>query len=269
MEVIIDMDTLSDPGALYRTAYFVARVSIFLFGLGAIAWGAYQYPSMPQRERVERTASDLLKGREFSSRTLTNLLSNSDSAAARAICVPGVLRSLVVLHIALLKSEIADGKASAASADASYVQLYQLAKAALGCSPSDPYIWMILFWLDASRHGLTPENAKFLQMSYESGSNEGWIAFERAQIALPLLYRLPAQLSQNVIDDFIKLLNTRILYNDLAAILASEPRGVQSRVIESLNATDLAVRRSIASALRDKGFDVVIPGVQAPDRPWH
>jgi hypothetical protein len=263
------MDTRNEPSLLNRRAYFFARVIIFLFGSVAVAWGAYQFSLTRQQEPVQRAASDLLKGRGFSSRTLTKLLSDSDSAAARAICVPSELRSLVVLRIALLKSEIADGKASVASADASYVQLYQLAKAALECSPSDAYIWMTLFWLDASRHGLTPENAKFLQMSYESGSNEGWVAFGRVQVALSLLDRLPDRLSQNVVDDFIKLLNTGVLYDDLAAVLVDEAPGVKTRVIRSLDAVGPSVRQKLSKALRDKDADVVIPGVQAPDRPWH
>jgi hypothetical protein len=260
------MDTLNEPSLLYRRAYFLARVIIFLLGSVAAAWGAYQFSLARQNEPVERAASDLLKGRGFSSRTLTKLISDSDGAAAHAICTPSELRSLVVLRIALLKSEIADGKALD---NAAYLRLYQQVLAALECSPSDSFLWEILFWLDASRDGLTPQNTKFLRMSFGSGPNEGWVAFSRVQVALPLLDRLPDQLSQNVIDDFVKLLNTQILYNDLAAVLANEPPGVQSRVIGSLKATNLPVRQSFASALRDKGVDVIVPGVQAPDRPWH
>jgi hypothetical protein len=243
-------------------AYFLARVSIFLMGLGAAAWGACVFPSLQQQEPIERAASELLKGHEFSPRALTNLLARSEAAGSRTVCEPNELRGLVTLRIALLKSEIANH----APTDASYLQLRSLAQSALECSPSDAFVWTILFWLDASKHGITPNNAKFLQISYASGLNEGWIGFWRVQVAFPFLDRLPDALSQCVIGDFIKLLNTQAMYKELAEILASEPPGVQMRVVASLKATDPMVRQAFARSLHDKGID--IPGVEAPDRPW-
>jgi hypothetical protein len=255
-----------NAASITRGACSVARVGIFLFGLGAAAWGAYVFPSMQRDEPVERAASEILKGRDLQSRALLNLLAHSDGMLDRPICSPSGLRASATLRVALVKYETADGKAPT---DDAYFELYHSVQAALRCSPSDAFMWVLLFWLDASRDGVTPKNSEFLQMSYASGPNEGWIGFWRVQVALPLLDRLSNRLSENAIDDFIKLLNTRILYNDLAAIVASETPGIRTRILASLKETDPVIRQSFAAALRAKGVDVAIPGVQAPDRPWH
>jgi hypothetical protein len=171
-----------------------------------------------------------------------------------------------MLRVALAKYEANDVKASADDADP---ELYHSVQDALRCAPSDAFMWVLLFWLDAKREGVTTKNSEFLQMSYATGSNEGWIGFWRVQIALPLLDRLSGRLSEDVIDDFTKLLNTRVLYKDLATIVASETPGIQRRVIASLEKTDLVIRQSFAAALHANGVDTALPGVQQPDRPWH
>jgi hypothetical protein len=254
VEIIIDMDILSECGLDYSRGVFRR------------AWGAYVFPSMQRDEPVERAASEILKGRDLQSRALLNLLAHSDGMLDRPICSPSGLRASATLRVALVKYETADGKAPT---DDAYFELYHSVQAALRCSPSDAFMWVLLFWLDASRDGVTPKNSEFLQMSYASGPNEGWIGFWRVQVALPLLDRLSNRLSENAIDDFIKLLNTRILYNDLAAIVASETPGIRTRILASLKETDPVIRQSFAAALRAKGVDVAITGVQAPDRPWH
>ena len=86
-------------------------------------------------------------------------------------------------------------------------------------SPGDPFVWLTLFGLDAARNGLTPGNERYLRLSYALGPNEGWIAYWRVQLALAQFERLPTDLSNDVLDDFVKLVDTQVLYQEIAGDL--------------------------------------------------
>ena len=155
MEITIDMDIPSECGLDYRRAYFVARVVFFLFGLGAAAWGAYQFASTQQEEPVERAASDLLKGRGFPSPTLMKLLARSDSIEIAAICSPSALPPSASLRVALVKYETADGKAPT---DDAYFELYHRFKPRSGARHRMHIMWDVTVlarcqqrWLDAEK----------------------------------------------------------------------------------------------------------------------
>jgi hypothetical protein len=128
---------------------------------------------------------------------------------------------------------------------------------------------LTLFWLDAGKHGLEPDNENYLRLSYALGANEAWIAQWRNRLAFARFERLPTDLSDDAIDEFIKLLDTGQLYWQTAAIFASAPAAAQSRIVEHLNTANAISREAFARVLHDKGLDVIIPGVERPEsRPW-
>ena len=52
------------------------------------------------------------------------------------------------------------------------------------------------------------ENANYLRLSYALGPNESWIALWRNRLAFSLFERLPTDLSDDALDEFIKLVDT-------------------------------------------------------------
>jgi hypothetical protein len=130
-------------------------------------------------------------------------------------------------------------------------------------------VWLTLFWLDATKNGVTPENANYLRSSYAEGPNEGWIALWRVRLAFALFERLPSDLSRDTLSDFIKLVDTSALYSETAAIFASAAPGVQSEIIQHLKTAKATSRQVFARVLYDQGMDVKIPDTVIPGlRAW-
>lgn len=248
------------------SARFLARTFICLFGLACVFWGVSMLPLFRQETTLNRMASDLLRGGAFKLPVLSKEAEQIGPARGSAFCDPAALHSVVVIRVAILQNAIAG--ADRASVDAASASLYNSAKTALACSPADPFTWLTLFWLDAAKSGLTPENMSYLRLSYALGPNEGWIALWRVQLALPMLERLPGDLSSDAISEFIKLVDTQALYRETSAIFVSLGPAVRSRIVEQLKTADPLPRRVFARTLYDHGVDVDIPGVDPPTRPW-
>ena len=249
--------------ARIATAHVLPRIFVFLLGLGAVAWGGVVLPLVRQQTPVNRVASELLKGRDFKLQTLT-AEAQTASAEQSPVCSPTELRSAVVLGRAILSDAVGSDHASV---EPDYLSLVSSARRAVSCSPGDPFAWLTLFGLDAAKNGLTPENERFLRLSYALGPNEGWIAYWRVQLALAQFKRLPTDLSNDVVDDFVKLVDTQVLYRETAEIFAKAPPEAQRQIGDHLKNSETNPRQIFARVLYDKGLE--IPGItRPPARPW-
>ena len=219
-------------GVRIAAIYFLARTFICLLGIGAVAWGGFVLPLFRQQAPLNRVASELLQGRTFKIQTLLEEARQVVAAEPSSFCNPTELHNLVILRLAIPDEAIA--ATDQTPVDSAYMPFYNLARRALACSPADPFVWLTLFWLDAGKSGFTPKNANYLRLSYALGPNEGWIALWRVRLALALFERLPTDLSDDAIDDFIKLVDTEACIRETAAIFASTTPAVQSRIIEHL-----------------------------------
>lgn len=247
-------------------ARFLARVTICVLGLGAVAWGGAVLPLFWQQRPLDRIAAELLQGEAFKSTTLLAEATHEDAATSASFCNPIGLHSAVVVRLAILNQAIAARNSSLVDSD--YSQVYGAARRSLACLPADPFVWLTLFWLDASKHGVEPDNENYLRLSYALGPNEGWIALWRTRIAVAFFERLPTDLSDHAIEDFIKLMDTGRLYSETAEIFAKASPATQGRIIEHLNTANVISRQIFARALYDSGIDVNIPGFNKPARPW-
>jgi len=104
-------------------------------------------------------------------------------------------------------------------------------------------------------------------LSYALGPNEGWISLWRNRLALALFARLPADLANDAIDEFIKLVDTGQLYSETASIFASAAPPIQSRIVEHLKTAKAVPRQLFARALYDRGLDISIPDTTRPSLP--
>ena len=78
-----------------------------------------------------------------------------------------------------------------------------------------------------------------------------------------------AELSDSVVADFVKLLDTQILYNEAAAIFAASPVAAQSRIVDALKDATENSQLMFAKVLAREGINVSIPNAELPDsRPW-
>jgi hypothetical protein len=266
-EITIDMAIPNESGGVQiRPTFVLARLFILAVGLGAITWGGLVLPVFRQQAPVNRVASELLKGRSFKLDTLVTEVQKASQPLSN-FCNPSELRSFVVLRRAILNDIARSGQVSPSNSAAT--ALDGSTRSAVACSPADSFAWLTMFWLDAAKHGLTPENERYLRMSYARGPNEGWIAYWRVQLALAEFANLPEDLSEDALEDFVKLINTQVLYQEAAEIFLRAPTSARSRIIDSLRNTDARPREAFAKLLSDRGLDVSIPGTDLPEsRPW-
>ena len=136
-------------------------------------------------------------------------------------------------------------------------------------APSDPYQWLVLFWLNNTRSGFKSEHLHYLQTSYALGPQEGWIAIKRNRLTLAVFPSLSADLKEMAISEFVGLVRSQ-LYAEAVDILAGP--GWQTRLIllgrlKELKEPD---RRTLAKLLDDRNLDdVPVPGTeQQPRRAW-
>ena len=173
----------------------------------------------------------------------------------------------LVLRLAIFRQAI--GTTDRTLFESSYDALNDAAREALGCSPADSFVWLTLFWIDVARHGLQAENANYLRISYASGPSEAWIALWRNQLAFTLFDRLPADLADDAVGEFIKLVNTRQLYWQTGKIFENASPDGQHRITEHLKTADDVAREAFLIALHREGVDVAVPGqLPSEPRPW-
>jgi hypothetical protein len=248
-----------------RPAIFLLRTCVFLLGLGAIAWGWSVFPLFAQQAPFGRVAAEVLQGGTFKRQALLGEARKAETDEPTSSCLPAQSHDAVIIRIALLDDAI---KATNQTfIDSAYPPLYDTTRRALACVPTDSFAWLTLFWLDASKHGLAPENENYLRLSYVLGPNEGWIALWRSKLAFAVLAQLPADLADDAIDDFIKLVDTGKLYQQTATLFADAAPATQSRIVALLQTARAANRQGFANTLRDRGSDVVIPNVETPKVP--
>jgi hypothetical protein len=242
---------------------YSARIFVFLFGLGAVAWGGFVLPIFKQQMPLHRVANELLKGRNFDLRKL--ITERQRVLAARSkICNPTALRDAVVVGRTIVVGSIPIGQIAT---DSEAGLLEGSVRSAVACAPTDAFAWLALFWLDTAAHGVTPQNTRYLEMSYNAGPNEGWIAYWRVQVALTYFEHLPPDLSDKVAADFVKLLDTQVLYNEAAGILAQLPDATKSRLADAVKNAKPDSRQTFARVLSDTGVNVAIPNTQLPTVP--
>ena len=268
MGIIVDMAIPSDArGVRMSAAQYLLRATVSLLGLAAIVWGGWLFPVFWNQAALARVASEVVQAHTFKSQSLLDEVGNAEPAQRSSLCNPTTLHDLVILRLSILNSAIA--AASLTQEEAAYTSLYDLTKKALACSPSDPFVWLALFWLDARRHGLQPDNERYLRLSYALGPYEGWIALWRNRLAVAVYAQLPADLADDAIGEFVKLVDTGRLYPETVAIFASAAPSVQNRMVENLKEAHLIPRQIFARALYDKGLDVRIPETAIPGlRSW-
>jgi hypothetical protein len=243
-------------------ANLVVRSLIRVFGLGAVAWGVLLLPSFWQQAPLTEVTAQILRGGTYDTQWLLAKARQVETAEQPASCNPTALHDATILRLAVLDQEIEAGDQTGIVS--ARTPVYDSARTALTCSPADPLAWLILFWLDAGQNGLRPTNANYLRLSYALGPNEAWIALWRSKLAFLIFTQLPADISDDAINEFIGLIDTFQLHREAAEIFAKASSVAQRSILAQLKAAKPNPRQAFARLLYDRGLDVNIPGVDVP-----
>ena len=257
---------LSKPFKAMAYHLLLRTIAITLGSLGII-WGVLLLPRFWQAASLNHIAAEIVQGHAFTQKTMVQASLQAAPELSLPSCNPTELHNAVVLHLAILNDGLA--KKNQSLVEQSYASLYELSRNALACAPSDGFTWLILFWLDADRRGVRPENLAYLRLSYEVSPNEGWIAIWRNRLAMTMFDGLPPELANKALVEFVTLLDAAQFYDEMASIFESAPADVRRRIVQQLSAASPLPRQTFARVLYDRGLEVAIPDTTIPGlRSW-
>jgi hypothetical protein len=241
--------------------------SIVLLALAfEIFWTFANFKELNSAEFLQNIAERLVSGEQFEAEVLENIPAASDTGSIGS-CHPTMARTAAIVQLRLVEMSIY--KADQASLEKRLDNLEKLSRRALFCSPTDSYLWLILYWVDVRRHGLGDKQIEYLEMSYRLGKNEGWIAERRNGLALAVFEQLPLLLQENVIFEFSRLVDAGFIYS-AAKNLMGPGWPLQDKLLSSLTNVKLDMLLRFAKALRKEGMYVDIPGLPPMERrPWN
>jgi hypothetical protein len=243
------------------------RVFCVVCGLAAIAWGATTLPIFRQQVMIESTARRIVRGETFKVDGLVAQTDDAEAAENSWYCRPSGLRSAALIRLRLAEMSSREGTPSLA--ESRMEEFAGSVRAALACTPSDPFLWLALYWAENNRNGFKTQYIDYLRMSYRLGPNEGWVMLKRNPFALAVFEQLPPDLADMAVAEFAKILNTEGLKYEAVAIFTGAGWRIRDRLLPALKNVAGRHRQAFADALRSAGYSVAVPGTQSREpRPW-
>ncbi|WP_141937899.1 hypothetical protein [Bradyrhizobium sp. UNPA324] len=137
----------------------------------------------------------------------------------------------------------------------------------LSVTPTDSLMWLMMYSVETARNGFDAGNIVYLDQSYVSGPNDGWVALRRNRLALAALPMLSERTQSLVISEFTTIVDSDFI--DEAALNLTTVGWVhRERLTASLEKADISSRQSLARRLSVDGVKLRIPGIETGDRPW-
>jgi hypothetical protein len=229
-------------------------------------WGLNLVFDALAHAKQERTAVRILLGETFSTDFMSDLALKAPRVDDAGKCNPSLVRSTAVIDLNLAEESFASADRQAI--DNRLEQLEKSTRSALVCAPSDAFLWCIRYWAEVVKYGFRDDFLIDLQMSYDLGPNEGWIAAKRNKLALAVFDRLNSKLQDLVVAEYAGLVNGGMLQEAFDNLVGQES-SVQHRLLAGLSDTRLINREWLAKGLRYEGYHVDVPGVDlSEERPW-
>jgi hypothetical protein len=257
-----DMATQPELGSAQRAigwAIAATRFATLTLAIAAISWGVVVYPAAWRQVSIERIAKRIIAGDPFKSEALAETAPGLKSAE-EADCEPIALRSAAVIRLRVTEQAIATGEGN--EIDGRLDTLRATLRRSLACTPSDAFLWVVLFWAENTRNGFEAENLKYLRMSYRLGPNEGWIALKRNRFALALFEELPPDLAEAAVSEFVKLVEDFVY--DAPDIFTGPGWRLRDVLLPRLKDLPIRRRELFAKILYSKDLDISVPGVEQP-----
>lgn len=169
--------------------------------------------------------------------------------------------------IALRMAEVAVGRKSSEEVDHEMETAQSKVRNALLQTPSDAFLWLLLYSIEMARNGVDATNMSYLDQSYATGPNEGWIALRRNRMALASFPMLSEVIQSIVVSEFAKLVDSDFA-EDAAMNLTTVGWSQRAHLLNGLGGVDITSKRNLVKRLAASGINVEIPSVDYGDRPW-
>lgn len=244
------------------TACYIIFVRSFIVVTGCIAiwWGISVFHIFFQESSIQRIADRIVAGDPFKADIIYKQLPIIRAADISTYCRPPILHAAAIMRLRMVEDT-----AFASDTTPYYERLKSLGnvvRSSLSCSPADPFLWIVLFWVEQGRSGVRVENLKYLRMSYLVGPNEGWIGLKRNRLAFAEYNYLSNDLADSAVNEFVGLVKSGF-YEQTAEIFVNLSWQVRAQISSRLKEIDARHRRAFQYFVDKKHDDV--PGVESKD----
>ena len=243
----------------------LVRIATAVCGGVAIAWGAWTLPIFWRSAPLAQTAASVIRHIPYQSEKLQALLPAIDAFEQEAGCEPHALHDAAVIKLRLMEDAYRPEQVTKLSGRLDAVD--KAIQRSLGCSPADPFLWLVLYSVKSAKGGFRSEYLSYISMSYRLGPREGWIAVQRDRLVLAIFPLLPPDLAELAVKEFATLVANR-LYDPSADILLGSGWNIRDRLLAQLADVPQRERAEFAQLLRVRGSDLAVPGVVTGTRPW-
>jgi hypothetical protein len=227
----------------------IARVTIAAFAFGAFAWVASAAPKFWAEVVIVQIVPHVLAGETYQTKVLDHLAMQEDHTKQIR---PSTLSKIAIIDLRRTEEAIASGAVD--NIDPMLDHLRDETSNSLANAPNDPFLWLVLFWLDNTRYGFADQHLGYLRMSYSLGPNEAWISTRRNRFALAIFPALSADLAEAAIEEFAGLVRSQ-RYVEAANIVAGPGRPIRQTLLARLNDLKGPDRRRFARLLEDRDVD--------------
>ena len=180
----------------------LARFFVAVLGGAAIAWGMATIPIFWRQASIEYVARHIIRGEPYKIEVLLRQISAVEAEENSTFCRPIALWSAAIIRLRVVEQSSTNKEGKPIDAVA-MKKLENSIRNSLSCSAADPFLWLMLYWVETTQNELKHGYTKYLRMSYQLGPNEGWIALKRNPVAFANYESLPPDILTKAIAEFL------------------------------------------------------------------
>jgi hypothetical protein len=237
----------------------------FLSAAACAAWGWSTFPIFAQRYNIQRIAPQVISGQSFDTSFLQSMLPPTLNSADP--CQASLLNAAAIVRLRLFESAISNAERKLVSD--TMRSLREAVGRALSCSPTQPFLWFLQYWLEVNENGFSNKALQYLRMSYLLGPNEGWISAKRNGFSLAIYDQLPEDIAAEVIPEFVSLVRSG-LHSQAVSNLSGPGWPKREVLLAALAPIPESRKYEFSKYLRAEGIYLNVPGLVPIDRrPWN
>ncbi|OSI79336.1 hypothetical protein BSZ25_20705 [Bradyrhizobium canariense] len=239
--------------------------ALVLCGFGGVLWSSAAMPMFWVTAPAQEMSARIMADDRFKPGALARVLAKMDQFSPPLMLAPEFVRAKTLVELRVAEEDMLQKKAT--DADRSVETAESEAKAALSVSPSDPFLWLMLYSIDTARNGFNSKSIGYLDASYAFGAREGWIALRRNRMALGALQLLSISTQKAIVSEFASVVDAGFI-EEAAANLTTAGWLHRDALIEGLASIGVREREALVRRLSRDGIRVTIAGFEMEERPW-
>jgi hypothetical protein len=244
----------------------LARAFLSLISLLSAGWAVFFLFNADYSVQLDNIANRIMSGDGFQQSPLLDSVPLLSSAESRAVCNPREMRGAAIIRVRLF--EEATNASDTRLVDQRLKLLRSSVDLALGCVPTEGFLWFIRYWSAINAGSPAGEHFEELRMSYLLAPFEGWIAFRRSPYVLAIYDALPADLKESALNEMVTIIASGFI-SEAVNILQGPGSMIWDRLLPRLEKVRLDIRIRLDKVLRAQGLNIEIPGVEPREfRPW-